>query len=542
MKKNRKSSITIKSIIEIMILLAMFAGIISMLDYRAFSQTIYEQYEEGAFRIADAAAAVVDADRIDSFYESGGSSESYRETWKQLDQLCNASEATFIYVIRPDLSDYGTIFFVFSTVNRNTEYHPYEVGFRRTTTNDEYREKYRALYEGRSDRELLLLNSGKYRRSEHHITAMVPLKDNSGNTAAILCVQRQMNPMNLLQHRYVRAILLTLLVVTLVVAVGQSLFLHDVFIGPVKQIAEEATRFANENQPAEKKLTEKIQSNDEISMLAESIDQMEEQVQQYVENLTRITAEKEHIIAELSLAARIQQAILPHDFPPFPERHEFSLFASMKAAREVGGDFYDFFLIDSNHLCMVIADVSGKGIPAALFMMVTKTILQSCAMLGHSAADTLTKANEGICSNNQVDMFVTAWLGILEISTGKLTASNAGHEYPVLKRADGSFSLFKDAHSFVIGGLEKTEYREYELRMEPGDMLFVYTDGVPEATNEKNEMFGTERMVEALNGEADAEPEQLLETVRREAEQFAGDAEQFDDMTMLCMKYLGPDS
>ena len=370
---------------------------------------------------------------------------------------------------------------------------------------------------------------------------MVPLKDGDGKTAAILCVQRQMNPMDLLQYRYVRTILLALLLVTLVVAVGQSLYLHDVFIGPVKQIAEEATRFANENQPAGKKLAEQIQSNDEISMLAESIDQMEEQVQQYVENLTRITAEKEHIIAELSLAARIQQAILPHEFPLFPDRQEFSLFASMKAAREVGGDFYDAFLIDRDHLCMVIADVSGKGIPAALFMMVTKTILQSCAMLGQSAADILAKTNEGICSNNQVDMFVTAWLGILEISTGKLTASNAGHEYPVLKRADGSFSLFKDDHSFVIGGLENTKYREYELRMEPGDMLFVYTDGVPEATNEKNEMFGTARMVEALNEEADAEPEQLLETVRREAEQFAGDAEQFDDMTMLCVKYLGPD-
>ena len=148
MKKSRKSSITLKSIIEIMILLALFAGIISMLDYRAFSKAIYEQYEEGAFHIADAAAAVVDAGQIDSFYESGGNSEAYRETWKRLDQLCNASEATFIYVIRPDLSDYGTIFFVFSTVNRNTEYHPYEVGFQRTTTNDEYREKYRALYEG----------------------------------------------------------------------------------------------------------------------------------------------------------------------------------------------------------------------------------------------------------------------------------------------------------------------------------------------------------------------------------------------------------
>lgn len=229
--------------------------------------------------------------------------------------------------------------------------------------------------------------------------------------------------------------------------------------------------------------------------------------------------------------------MLPHVFPPFSERNEFDIYALMDPAREIGGDFYDFFLIDDNHLCMVMADVSGKGIPAALFMMISKTILQSCAMLGKSAADILTKTNEALCSNNQVDMFVTVWLGILEISTGKLTAANAGHEYPVIKRADGIFEIFKDKHGFVIGGMDGTVYTEYDIRLDTGDKLFLYTDGVPEATNSEGKMFGIDRMLGALNDSPDSSPEQLLSNVRKSVADFAGNAEQFDDLTMLCIEY-----
>ncbi|MBO4872468.1 MAG: serine/threonine-protein phosphatase, partial [Lachnospiraceae bacterium] len=256
-------------------------------------------------------------------------------------------------------------------------------------------------------------------------------------------------------------------------------------------------------------------------------------------NLTRVTAEKERIGAELSLATRIQAAMLPHVFPPFPDRREFDLYASMDPAKEIGGDFYDFFLIDDDHLCLVIADVSGKGIPAALFMMASKIILQSCARLGNSAAAILTRTNEAICSNNPEDMFITVWLGILEISTGKLTAANAGHEYPVLKRADGRFELFKDKHGFVAGGMENVQYKEYELQLSRGDKIFVYTDGVVEAQDAAKEQFGTGRMLAALNESRDAAPEQILKNVRGAVDEFVKDAEQFDDLTMLCLEYNG---
>ena len=285
-----------------------------------------------------------------------------------------------------------------------------------------------------------------------------------------------------------------------------------------------------------------VKPHNEIGQLSEDVIELTAELDQHMAELETITAEKERITTELGLATRLQAAFIPHVFPPFPDRREFELYASMDPAREVGGDFYDFFLIDEDHLCLLIADVSGKGIPAALFMMVSKIILQSCAMLGQSAADILTKTNEAICSNNQEGMFVTVWLGILEISSGKLTAANAGHEYPILKQADSSFALFKDRHGFVIGGMDGMKYKEYTLQLHPGDKLFLYTDGVPEATAADNSMFGAARMLSALNEAPEASPAALLRAVRKAVDDFVQEAEQFDDLTMLCLEYKGKDN
>ena len=243
------------------------------------------------------------------------------------------------------------------------------------------------------------------------------------------------------------------------------------------------------------------------------------------------------IESELDLATRIQADMLPNIYPAFPDRPEFDIYATMDPAKEVGGDFYDFFLVDDDHLCMVIADVSGKGVPAALFMMASKIILANNAMMGKSPAQILTDTNAAICSNNREEMFVTVWLGILEISTGRLTAANAGHEYPVLKNPDGAFELIKDKHGFVIGGMDGARYKEYELMLKPGSKLFFYTDGVPEATDAQGQMFGTDSMIAALNLDNTAEPEQILKNVRAAVDGFVKDAEQFDDLTMLCMEY-----
>ncbi len=285
-----------------------------------------------------------------------------------------------------------------------------------------------------------------------------------------------------------------------------------------------------------------VRNNDEIGDLAVRFNTMADSLKEYITNLTAVTAKNERITAELSLATRIQADMLPHIFPAFPERNEIDLFASMQPAKEVGGDFYDFFLIDDDHLGLVIADVSGKGVPAALFMMVSKIVLQSSAMLGISPAEILKKTNDNICANNQEEMFVTVWVGILELSTGKLTASNAGHEYPVIRHANGLFELYKDKHGFVIGGMEGVSYKDYEVQLEPGAKLFVYTDGVPEACDPDNNMFGVARLLDALNTEPDASSEKILKNVRCSVDAFVRDAEQFDDLTMLCVEYRGKDA
>ena len=255
--------------------------------------------------------------------------------------------------------------------------------------------------------------------------------------------------------------------------------------------------------------------------------------------LERINKFEKGLDTELTMATRIQAETLPNIFPAFPERDDFNIYASMNPAKEVGGDFYDFFLVDDTHLGLVMADVSGKGVPAALFMMVSKILVQNYAMMGLGPKEVLESVNRQICANNPEEMFVTVWYGCLDLESGKLVASNAGHEYPVLKKAGGSFELVKDKHGLVVGGMDGVKYPQYELQMDPGAKLFLYTDGVAEATNAENELFGTERMVSALRLVENDSPQDVLGVVNAAVEDFVKDAPQFDDLTMMCVEYLG---
>ncbi|MBO7395089.1 MAG: SpoIIE family protein phosphatase [Ruminococcus sp.] len=332
---------------------------------------------------------------------------------------------------------------------------------------------------------------------------------------------------------------LSFVIVILIIIVGSlsALIVANRIVKPITAMTDNITGKSGVNGAFEMK--DIYRTGDEIQVLAESFNDLSVKTLRYIENITEITKEKERIGTELSLATKIQVGMLPHIFPPFPHRHEIDIYALMEPAREVGGDFYDFFLVDEDHLGMVMADVSGKGVPAALFMMISKALIKSNAMLGQSPAEVLMKVNNLICVNNQAEMFVTVWLGIFEISTGKLTAANAGHEYPVIKHTDGNFELYKDKHGFVIGGMEDVRYKEYTIDMKKGDRIFLYTDGVPEATDSQEQMFGTDRMLEALNIDSEASPKQLLKNVRNAVNKFVKEAEQFDDLTMMCLEYKG---
>ena len=284
------------------------------------------------------------------------------------------------------------------------------------------------------------------------------------------------------------------------------------------------------------KMDDSLRTGDEIEVLGNAFEEISLRPQDYIANIREITAEKERIGTELELATRIQADMLPNIFPPFPKRKDIDIYASMEPVKEVGGDFYDFFLMDDDHLGMVMADVSGKGVPAALFMMMTKILVNSITEMGDSPKETLERVNTLICQNNDEGMFVTVWLGILTISTGKIVAANAGHEYPIIRKANGQFEVYKDRHGFVIGGMENVKYREYEMTLEKGGTLFLYTDGVPEAMNTSKEMFGLDRMLEVLNRDPDADSQTLLTRMTEAVNEFAGEEPQFDDLTMLAVR------
>ena len=375
-------------------------------------------------------------------------------------------------------------------------------------------------------------------------TAGFPILDETGEICEFLMVDVSINSLIRDMLKYALQIGLGLALATALIACLASRRMTKSVVRPIDAIANAAVTYVQDkrggNACQDHFSILDIHTGDELEHLSRVMADMERDLTEHEEQLTRITADKERIGAELSLATKIQAAMLPHIFPPFPDRTDFDLYASMDPAKEVGGDFYDYFLVDDDHLGLIMADVSGKGVPAALFMMASKIILQSVAMLGGSPGAILTKTNEAICSNNEARMFVTVWVGILELSTGKLTCANAGHESPVIKRKDGGFALYKDRHGFVLGGLNGIVYKEYQIQLEPGDKLFVYTDGVPEATNSEKELFSTERMLAALNECPDASPQDVLKNVRRAVDDFVHGAEQFDDLTMLCLEYKGP--
>ena len=252
-----------------------------------------------------------------------------------------------------------------------------------------------------------------------------------------------------------------------------------------------------------------------------------------------IAAAEKRIEQELEFAFRIQDSALPKNFT-FP-RNDFELYATMDPAKEVGGDFYDFFYVGADRLALVIADVSGKGIPASLFMMRAKTAVRGLAESGQTPAEILFRANNALCEGNDAEMFVTVWLGIVDLKTGLVQCANAGHEYPTIMRAGGGFEALKDRHGLALAAMEGMRYREYEVQLNPGDKLFVYTDGVPEAIDETEEQYGMDRLLDALNRVKDEAMKDILPVVRRDIEEFAGDAEQFDDITMLGFWYKGED-
>lgn len=326
------------------------------------------------------------------------------------------------------------------------------------------------------------------------------------------------------------AVMVIILVVMYIVAGRLS---HNV-TEPIEELTKKVRQINGDNL----EFSWDMEADEETTTLAESFGTMTEKIRDYIRDLTTVTAEKERISAELDVATKIQADMLPVNFP---NREELKLYASMTPAKEVGGDFYDFFEIDEDRMGLVIADVSGKGVPAALFMVIAKTMIKNGAMTGIARpAEIFTKVNALLCEGNEEMLFVTAWIGILSLSTGEMVCVNAGHEYPALRKAGGQFRIIKDRHGVPLAAVENAKFSEYTMKLDPGDQLFVYTDGFPEAVNEANEQFAYERMLEAMNEPECSDPQVLDERLRAHVKEFTGDVSQFDDMTALGIVYYGP--
>ena len=521
----------------IVMLLVVFGLIVSLFGYVGFTNSIKSEYSSTTYHIADTAAQLINGDHLEEYLQ-GKETEEYQRTKSILDVYCKKINVSLIYVIVVDTSDYGRFVSVFNSVYNaldNSSYTAWELGHRRDTTNDEYRMKYRKMYEQTAQYETVYRIKTTDGQNPH-ITTMVPVLDSYNNTVAVLCVQRPISEIRSATGPYMIRVAVATVLLAILASALAAFFLRRYFVRPIRKVSNEAMRFAKDNTQGEP--IGEISRFSEIANLASSIETMETDMLQYMDSLTDAAADKERIITELNTAKTIQGNSVPSVFPPFPDRKEFDIFAVMKPAREVGGDFYNFGFVDDDHLALMIGDVSGKGIPAALFMMVSNILLTYTTSVVKNPAEVLASVNNNLFEHNEADMFVTIWLGILELSTGKMIAANAGHEYPAVM-SEGQYRLLKDPHGFVAAGLKDMEYTNYEILLKPGDRLFVYTDGVPEATNEAEELFGTRRMIDVLNLEPGAEPEKVLQNIQEGIDAFVGNAEQFDDLTMLCLKYNG---
>ena len=278
-----------------------------------------------------------------------------------------------------------------------------------------------------------------------------------------------------------------------------------------------------------------VKLRNEFGLLADDISAMVQEIDRYTRENMEMAGEQEKAATELELAAKIQTGMLRRDFPATAE---YEIYALMDPAKEVGGDFYDYFEVDATHMALVIADVAGKGVPGALFMMSALSVIRDKTQAGMTPADILSEVNNELVKGDFGDMFVTVWLGILDLESGVITAANAGHEYPILKTGE-EFELLKDKHGFVVGGMEGMKFQNYEIDLGEGGTLFVYTDGLPEATAADETLYGTDRILESLNRAPDEEPKQLVERAKTTVDIFVGEAEQFDDLTILCLRYRG---
>ena len=528
MKKVWKIRLQPKLLLGLVAMAAILVMILAPSIARLYRTRMEEQYSKLAFGQAAVAADLIDGDRVEQYYLTGEKDAYYEEIHRYLLDAKEKMGLKYFYVVVPEDE---VMFYIWDAGVAG------EDGVCDLGDTDAYygggNELMHRAFAVDAEQTILITNNEEY---GYLASAYVAILNGAGTPVALASVDISMDMIDQQIRQFLGLTLCVVLVVLLLSIFAYYYYVRRILIRPLGMLHHAAIGLVESQMENLSDFKVDLHTGDELEDLSDSFRYMVSELNEYIRNLSRVTAEKERIGAELDVARHIQASMLPCIFPAFPERHEFDIYASMTPAKEVGGDFYDFFLVDDDHLAIVMADVSGKGVPAALFMMISKTQLKSAAQSGLSPKAVLEKVNNQLCENNDAEMFVTVWLGILEISTGKMKCANAGHEYPAIMRRGGGFQLFKDKHGLVLAGMEGARYREYELELNEGDRLFVYTDGVPEATNADTVLYGTDRMLHALNEAKDRSCCELLASLHRDVDAFVGAADQFDDITMLCIE------
>lgn len=510
----------------------LLGAVCSTVGYIEFTAVLEQQYNDSAYEIAETAREILNPDKFEQYLETGRTDEEYDNILAILDTLTDAANVTFIYVAKVS-GDYRTLTYIYDTVNSDTEFERYPLGYTASDLDEKHTENVVKIMTKGGRAEKYLYSYSK--ESGAHTTAAIDVKNSDGKIIAMLCVEKPMTRLEAARNTYVLHVILWTLTAIVLFIIVYSVILRRGIIKPIKTLTKEAERFAKTNLPSGEPIN--IRQKDEVGILARAVEKMETDIARYTENLTVITAEKERVNTELSVATRIQANMLPSIFPAFPNRKEFDIFATMNPAKEVGGDFYDFFMVDERHLAIVMADVSGKGIPAALFMVIGKTLIKDHTWPGKDLGSVFDEVNELLCESNSEGLFITAFEGVLDLVSGEFRFVNAGHEIPYICKKNGKFEPYKIRAGFVLAGMEGMRYKCGEMQLEAGDKIFQYTDGITEAANVRMELYGMDRLTAVLGENSDLPPGELLPAVKRDIDNFVGEAPQFDDITMLCLEY-----
>ena len=548
MENNKKKSISRALLFGTATLVLVICLLMGVFGFTAYVRTVLNKDQAYLRDVLQLTMKQIDPDDLEKCIENKTKSEKFELTQKFLDQVKDYYEdVEYIYIIKPlNTANVDNIMDVMAGITERERKE--DLDFYSVTlgglTGDYYSADVAKLYLDGMNADEISYFSNKTEFG-YDYTGMMPIKNTSGQKVALLAVDMSMNEISKVLVSYALATLAMMTLIALLAVYLANKWLKNRVTDPLIKLENVSKNFVESSHTAESPdqlviSDPDIHTGDELESLANTTSDMFSSMKNYMGSLISVTKEKERIGVELNVATNIQASMLPRIFPAFPGRPEFDIFATMDPAKEVGGDFYDFFMLDDHRIGMVMADVSGKGVPAALFMVISKTMIKNRAQVSDSPAEILGYVNDQLCEGNDAEMFVTVWMAILDINTGKGVAANAGHEHPVIRRKDGEYELVVYRHSPAVATMEGMRFREHEFELNPGDRLFVYTDGVPEAINEKKEFYGTDRLLDVLNADQDATIHELLVEVREDISKFAGKAEQFDDITMMAFDFRGP--